>query len=363
MTTFGRIQWRRDQGADWTSVNPILLSGEIGFNLDNGLFKIGDGETPWNGLQYFGASNAFAALLVWDAITSKPAYVAAGPTAAAARAAIGAASTDQLAQAIADLVGASPEHLDTLKELGDAIGEADADLTDLLALVGTKQDADADLTALAGLTGNDQMAYRNASGMWVTTPISSFGRTWVNLADAAAARTALGLVIGTHILAFNQNLDNLTTHLATHSASSSARMLTFVGNTGVWNAFATSSYGRSFLASADIAAAFTYLGLDKVNVRQITGTTDTPTATDTGKTLETTNAAATAITINGAVHAANDYFTVEQYGAGQVSFVAGSGGMVLRSELAKLKIGAQYSGATVRFRSATEAVIVGNLVS
>lgn len=363
MTSFGRIQWRRDDTASWSSVNPILLNGEVGFNITNGLFKIGDGETPWNALQYFGAGNAFSALLVWDAITSKPAYVGAGTTAAAARSAIGAAGADDLAQAVSDLVGAAPEQMDTLAELAAAWADSDADINDLLTQIGTKQPLDADLTALAGLTGNDQIAYRNASGVWVTAPITSFGRGFLALADSAAARTALGLVIGTHILAFNQNLDNLTTHLATHSASSSARMLTFVGNTGAWNAFATSSYGRTFLANADIAAAFTYLGLDKVNVRQITGTTDTPSATDTGKTLETTNAAATTITINGAVHAANDYFTVEQYGAGQVSFVAGSGGMVLRSELGKLKIGAQYSGATVRFRSATEAVIVGNLVS
>ncbi len=45
MTTFGRIQFRRDSAADWSAVNPILLDGEFGINTDNGLFKIGDGET------------------------------------------------------------------------------------------------------------------------------------------------------------------------------------------------------------------------------------------------------------------------------------------------------------------------------
>lgn len=363
VASFGRIQHRRDQGADWASVNPILLDGEFGFNLTNGLFKIGDGINAWNALPYFGASNAFAALLVWDAITSKPAFIGAGTTAANARAAIGAASVDQLEQRIADLIGAAPEYADTLKELNDLIQESDADLTELITLVGTKQNADADLTALAGLTGTDVFAYRNSSGTWVTTAITTFGRNFVAAADNAAARTALGLVIGTHVQAWAAALDTLSSHLATHSASSSVRMLTYVGTTGAWNAFSTSSYGRQFLSNADIQAAFTYLGLDKVTVRQITTTTDTPTVADAGKTLETTNAAATAITINGAVFSADHYFTVEQIGAGQASFVAGSGGMVLLSETSKLKIGARYSGATVRFRSATEAVIVGNLVA
>ena len=49
------IQLRRDDAADWTSVNPILHDGEFGWERDTGKFKIGDGATVWNSLPYTSA--------------------------------------------------------------------------------------------------------------------------------------------------------------------------------------------------------------------------------------------------------------------------------------------------------------------
>jgi hypothetical protein len=43
---------RKDTAANWTAANPILLSGEIGYETDNKKFKIGDGTTNWNSLAY-----------------------------------------------------------------------------------------------------------------------------------------------------------------------------------------------------------------------------------------------------------------------------------------------------------------------
>ncbi|MAB58866.1 MAG: hypothetical protein CL524_15170, partial [Aequorivita sp.] len=45
-------QQRRDTAANWTSANPTLLTGEIGYETDTGKFKIGDGSTVWTGLGY-----------------------------------------------------------------------------------------------------------------------------------------------------------------------------------------------------------------------------------------------------------------------------------------------------------------------
>jgi hypothetical protein len=47
------IQVRRGSAAQWTTANPILASGEPGFETDTGLHKIGDGTTHWTGLPYF----------------------------------------------------------------------------------------------------------------------------------------------------------------------------------------------------------------------------------------------------------------------------------------------------------------------
>jgi hypothetical protein len=46
------IQLRRDTAANWTSTNPTLASGEMGFETDTNLFKIGDGSTLWTSLLY-----------------------------------------------------------------------------------------------------------------------------------------------------------------------------------------------------------------------------------------------------------------------------------------------------------------------
>ena len=60
-----RIQLRRDTAANWTSVNPTLLSGEIGIETDTLKFKIGNGQR-WNQIASYafkmGEANGMATL-------------------------------------------------------------------------------------------------------------------------------------------------------------------------------------------------------------------------------------------------------------------------------------------------------------
>ena len=49
-----RFRVRRRTASDWTALNEVLLSAEIGLETDTGKIKIGDGTTEWNGLAYFG---------------------------------------------------------------------------------------------------------------------------------------------------------------------------------------------------------------------------------------------------------------------------------------------------------------------
>ena len=51
-----RIQLRRDTSANWLSNNPILLQGEFGYESDTGNGKIGDGQTVWASLSYYGGT-------------------------------------------------------------------------------------------------------------------------------------------------------------------------------------------------------------------------------------------------------------------------------------------------------------------
>ena len=47
------IQIRRDLAASWTSANPTLAQGELGYETNTGKIKIGDGSTAWTSLGYF----------------------------------------------------------------------------------------------------------------------------------------------------------------------------------------------------------------------------------------------------------------------------------------------------------------------
>lgn len=46
------IKVRRDTAANWTSVNPTLASGEIGFETDTNQLKVGNGSNAWTVLPY-----------------------------------------------------------------------------------------------------------------------------------------------------------------------------------------------------------------------------------------------------------------------------------------------------------------------
>lgn len=49
-TEFKRRQERRATAANWSSTNPILAAGELGYDTTNDVLKIGDGSTAWNSL-------------------------------------------------------------------------------------------------------------------------------------------------------------------------------------------------------------------------------------------------------------------------------------------------------------------------
>ena len=48
-----RILLRRDSEANWLYNDPVLMSGEPGYETDTGKLKIGDGQTPWSALDYY----------------------------------------------------------------------------------------------------------------------------------------------------------------------------------------------------------------------------------------------------------------------------------------------------------------------
>lgn len=85
-------------------------------------------------------------------------------------------------------------------------------------------------------------------------------------------------------------------------------------------------------------------------------------ASDADKLVEMNVASANNLTVPASVFSAGQQILLAQYGAGQTTIVAGSG-MTIRSNGGKLKLSAQYSGATLVFISATEAYLFGDIAS
>lgn len=51
-TEIRRFAIRRGTAAAWTTANPVLISGEEGYETDTRKRKVGDGVTAWNSLPY-----------------------------------------------------------------------------------------------------------------------------------------------------------------------------------------------------------------------------------------------------------------------------------------------------------------------
>ena len=58
-----RMQQRRGTALQWSTSNPVLAAGEIGFETDTSKFKIGNGSSTWTALTYFANTSGLEALL------------------------------------------------------------------------------------------------------------------------------------------------------------------------------------------------------------------------------------------------------------------------------------------------------------
>lgn len=52
MAVVTQIQVRRGTASQWTSTNPVLAAGELGFESDTNKLKIGNGSSAWSSLSY-----------------------------------------------------------------------------------------------------------------------------------------------------------------------------------------------------------------------------------------------------------------------------------------------------------------------
>jgi len=152
-----RMQQRRGTAAQWTSADPILAAGEIGFESDTGQFKIGDGVNHWDDISYFkNLEDLGGSLDDYVLITSKAQ-------------ANGVASLDSsgkipVAQ-LGNLIAGAPDALNTLNELAAAINNDGTFASTIVSALAGK-------LALGGgtMTGSINMSGNTISNVLVSAP-------------------------------------------------------------------------------------------------------------------------------------------------------------------------------------------------
>ena len=165
-----KIQLRRDTSANWTSINPTLFSGEVGFETNTGKFKIGNGSTVWSSLDYFIDSSDLSAYLT----------TASASTTYATIDSLNSAIVSASAAAVSYLVDSAPAALNTLNELAAALGDDENFATTITTSIATKSPLYPSTNAQTGSTytlvlsdAGKYVEMNNSSSNILTVPLNA----------------------------------------------------------------------------------------------------------------------------------------------------------------------------------------------
>jgi hypothetical protein len=318
MTT--RMQQRRGTAAQWTAGNPVLASGEIGFETDTTKFKIGNGTTAWNSLVHYASATELAALVdgapamlntlkeLSEAIGNDPDFFTTissdfanainehnsdttgvhgiantgllatlANVATATEEAINAAGTDSDAKVLTHANDTSNVHgiidtslLATGSSVADAISDHNLDTTNVhgiintanLALISDVTDHNSDLTNVHGIADTSELATKTYANTAVsthqadTTDVHGITNT-ANLATKTYADTA----VSTH------QADTTDVHGISNTGN-----LVYITDLSTHNSDTTDVHGITNTANLIYSADLTDHNADSLNVHGIADT-------------------------------------------------------------------------------------------
>lgn len=226
-----RMQQRRGTATQWTTANPVLAAGEIGYEIDTNKFKIGDGINQWSSLDYFASSDA-----------------------------------------IADLIDGAPDLLNTLNELANAIGDdpqfAQTVSNHVNATTNVHGIANtlvlATQTDVSSAVSNHNALTANVHGIADTTVLATLTHLQVIRSNAIAESEAYSnSLVSTHNLATTNvhgiantlqlaTINQLDTHTGSTNVHGIANTLQLATQDYVINAVANATVNQSSLAGTGI---------------------------------------------------------------------------------------------------------------
>ena len=226
-----RMQQRRDTALNWSTYNPVLRQGELGFDTNARKFKIGDGETDWNGLDYLLEDEVAAALAAQGA--AEDAQAAA--EAAAAEAEATAESVIPTTDAAMTAVAGNPTSAFAIQQSAsiDARVPAADTTTQGKVELATTAEAQAGTDTVRAVTPAGAKAAIDTLGGAQFTPADVLQGTGIDLTGATDCSTALKALIAAGLTAGAKRFVGV--HGATYkiTATESQSFLTLTGTSGI----------------------------------------------------------------------------------------------------------------------------------
>jgi len=204
MARTNQIQVRRGTATQWSNTNPVLASGEPGFDTTNSLLKVGDGTSTWSSLSSNVGVGDAGLLSIAGLTTASGSYLYA-------------TANDVYTTGVITAFGRS------------LVDDADASTsrTTLGLAIGTNVQAyDAGLTSIASLTtASGSYLFATANDVYTTGISTVYGRS-VLAASGVESLVTTTLTAGTGIaLSYNSGTDTVTIN-TTYSTSRGSETVT-----------------------------------------------------------------------------------------------------------------------------------------